>query len=68
MFLLDGSVAGTWKLQRCGREKNTAVVEISPFEALSDADAAALGTEAQALLAFAAPEAADWHIRIAAVR
>ncbi|MBA3367650.1 MAG: hypothetical protein H0T99_03065 [Geodermatophilaceae bacterium] len=43
------------------------VVEISPFEALSGADTAWIRTEAQALLAFAAPEAADRDIRIAAV-
>lgn len=67
MFLLDGFVAGTWKLLRSGPKKNKAVVEISPFEALSDADTAALCKEAQALLAFAAPEAADGNIRIAAV-
>ncbi len=68
MFLLDGFVAGTWKLVRSGPKKITAVVEIRPFEALSDADTAAVRTEAQALLAFAAaPSAADGGIHITAV-
>ena len=65
MFLLDGFVAGTWKLVRSGTRR--AVVEISPFEDLTKADTDAVGAEAQELLAFAAPAAADRDIHITAV-
>ncbi len=65
MFLLDGFVAGTWKLVRSGTRR--AVVEISPFEDLTKADTDAVGAEAEELLAFAAPAAADRDIHITAV-
>jgi DNA glycosylase AlkZ-like len=51
-FLLDGFVAGTWKLE----DRSTLVVE--PFSRLSKADRTALGVEAEGLLRFMAGAAA----------
>lgn len=53
-FLLDGVVAGTWKLIR---GKQAALLEISPFGKVSKRDRAALEAEGMAMLEFAAPGA-----------
>ncbi|WP_117215433.1 winged helix DNA-binding domain-containing protein [Allorhizocola rhizosphaerae] len=58
-FLLDGFVAGTWRLQR---QRDESVLQVSPFGRLSKADRAALQAEGLKLLAFAAPET-DHDIR-----
>jgi hypothetical protein len=52
-ILLDGFVAGTWKI---AREKGAATLAIDPFQPLSKPHRAALADEGARLLAFAAPE------------
>ncbi len=54
-FLVDGFVAGTWRLERA---KDASVLQVAPFGKLSRADRAALRAEGARLLAFAAPETA----------
>ncbi|WP_254773094.1 crosslink repair DNA glycosylase YcaQ family protein [Paenibacillus sp. NFR01] len=54
-ILLDGFVAGTWKLT-CGREG--AVLHIEPFRPLSKQEMDALSEEGLRLLHFADPNAA----------
>ncbi len=53
-FLIDGFVAGFWKI---AREKGAATLIVSPRGKLARADRTALAAEARRLLAFAAPEA-----------
>jgi hypothetical protein len=55
-FLVDGFVAGTWKLEK-GR------LLVRPFVPLAAAHRAALAEEGGRLLAFAAAEAADHDVR-----
>jgi hypothetical protein len=52
-FLVDGRIAGTWKIERKGK---AATVVTEPFKKLTKAVAAALNAEGQALLRFAEPE------------
>jgi hypothetical protein len=54
-LLVDGYVAGTWKLVRRGRKAATLAIE--PFGRLSRADRSEVEEEGQRLLAFAASEA-----------
>jgi hypothetical protein len=61
-FLVDGFVAGTWKLS-LGRD--IAMLVISPFEPLPDSDGTALAEEAAQLLRFAAPDASQHSIEFA---
>jgi hypothetical protein len=56
-FLVDGFVAGTWRLAQT-RNPATATMAISPFGPLRDDDQAAVAEEGARLLAFAAPVAA----------
>jgi hypothetical protein len=62
--LIDGFVAGVWKLQR---EAAAATLTITPFKRLSAADRAALESEAEDCLRVAAPEQARREVRFAAV-
>jgi hypothetical protein len=62
--LIDGFVAGTWKLQR---EAAAATLTITPFKRLSAADRAALESEAEDCLRVAAPEQARREVRFATV-
>ncbi len=57
-LLVDGFFRGTWQI---ARERERAVLQIEPFEPLSDRDA--IGDEGARLLAFAAADAADREIR-----
>lgn len=52
--LLDGFVAGTWRISR---ERRAAAVVIEPFGAISPGDRDAIAREAERLLAFAEPAA-----------
>ncbi|MBO0816355.1 MAG: AlkZ family DNA glycosylase, partial [Actinobacteria bacterium] len=52
--LLDGFVAGAWRISR---ERRAATVVIEPFEVISRRDRDAIAREAERLLAFAAPAA-----------
>ncbi|HET8522874.1 MAG TPA: winged helix DNA-binding domain-containing protein [Thermomicrobiales bacterium] len=61
-ILLDGFVAGTWKITR---ERSAATLRISPFQPLSDEHRAALHAEGEQLLTFAAPDTGVRAIEIA---
>ncbi|EFL12379.1 conserved hypothetical protein [Streptomyces sp. AA4] len=58
-FLVDGQVAGAWKLQQ---DKTSATLEIEPFRPLTAAERAEVETEGSLLLKFAAP-GADQDVR-----
>ncbi len=62
-FLLDGFVAGTWKLTR---ERHTATVVFHPFQRISRQDRDGLEQEATGLLEFAAADATTRQIRFEA--
>jgi len=53
-FLIDGFVAGTWKVER---KRGRATLEISPLDKLSRGDADALAEEGERLLGFMAGDA-----------
>src|SRR4051794_13672905 len=53
-FLVDGRVAGLWKVARSGKR---AVLTLEPFGRLRKAATKELGTEAEALLRFVEPDA-----------
>jgi hypothetical protein len=59
-FLVDGFVGGFWKMARDG---TTAVVRIQPFAPIEADARRALAAEAERLLAFAEPDAADRDVR-----
>lgn len=60
-FLLDGFVAGTWRIER---QKAATVISLQPFTALTPGDRAALEIEAFALLRFHEPDAATHDVRV----
>ena len=62
-FLVDGMVAGLWKLQRKGK---AATLTIEPFEALAEEAVAALQQEGDRLIRFAEPDAARYEVAFAA--
>jgi hypothetical protein len=63
-FLLDGFIAGTWRIDR---RRSGAILTVAPFARLAKNDAAALADEGLRLLEFAAPE--DAHdVRFLAAR
>jgi hypothetical protein len=55
-FLVDGFVAGTWRVER---KRDVATLRLAPFAPLSRDAAEALVTEANALVRFVEPEARD---------
>jgi Winged helix DNA-binding domain len=55
-FLLDGTFEGSWRITV---SKDTAVLTLKPFKALSDQESTELLNEGSALLDFAAAEAAS---------
>ena len=61
-FLLDGFVAGTFRLER---KKKTATLTLAPFGRLLKKDLKALEAEGDALLAFVEPEAATREVVVA---
>jgi hypothetical protein len=61
-FLVDGSVAGTWELDRA---EDRARIELRPFARLGRATRGAVVAEADRVLALLAPEAADRHVAVA---
>ena len=63
-FLWDGMVAGTWELQRT---RAAATLVMTPFRALPAGAAKALTAEAEALLRFAADDAASFAVQITPV-
>jgi winged helix DNA-binding protein len=60
MFLLDGVVAGIWRL---GRDRDRATLSISAFKPLGKRDREALADEGRRLLEFAAPKASKTDVR-----
>lgn len=62
-ILIDGFVAGTWKLQRDAR---CATLSIAPFKRLKAADREALEREAEHCLRVAAPEPTQRELRFLA--
>jgi Winged helix DNA-binding domain len=63
-MLVDGRVAGMWRMER---DRDTAVVVLQPFAPLRPADRAGLEDEAGRLLRFAAADAGDRDVRTEAV-
>jgi Winged helix DNA-binding domain len=64
-LLVDGFVAGTWKLDRKGRAGGVATLVVEPFAELSTRDAAAVAAEGERLLGFAAGDAGARDLRFA---
>jgi hypothetical protein len=62
-ILVDGFVAGTWKLQRDAR---SATLTLTPFKRLKPADRRALEREAELCLSVAAPAQAQRELRFVA--
>jgi hypothetical protein len=62
-FLVDGMVAGLWRIQRKGRQ---AVLTLEPFEPLAARVLAELTAEAERLLRFAEPDAQGFSVTVAA--
>jgi hypothetical protein len=60
-FLIDGVVAGTWKIERT---KSAATLALTPFAKISKAVRAELEDEGDKLLLFVAPEAMSRHLQI----
>jgi hypothetical protein len=58
-FLIDGRVAGSWRLQR---DRETATLVIAPYRSLGEADRTALEEEGVRLLGFAAPAGRTRHV------
>ncbi len=63
-ILVDGFVAGTWKVERT---KADAVLTIQPFARLTDAQKAELVEEGERLITFMEDDAATYAVRLAAV-
>ncbi len=59
-FLVDGWVAGTWRVER---KKQAATLTITPFAALPKSAAVALAEEGDALLRFVEDEATTFEVR-----
>jgi len=59
-FLVDGWVAGTWRVER---KKQAATLAITPFTTLPKSTAAALGEEGDALLRFLEDDADTFEVR-----
>jgi hypothetical protein len=60
-FLVDGFVAGTWKLES---KTKLATLTLNPFGRLAKRDSAAVKGEAEALLAFLEPDAAKRTVAV----
>src|SRR5215213_2078407 len=59
-FLMDGTVAGTWRVER---KKQEATLAITPFDPLAKSTAAALAEEGDALLRFLEDDAVSFDVR-----
>jgi hypothetical protein len=63
-FLVDGFVAGTWKVER---KKKVAILTVEPFAKLSKTAVKALETEGDSLLRFAEEDAETREIRFSSL-
>jgi DNA glycosylase AlkZ-like len=61
-FLVDGRVAGVWKVARSGKR---AVLTLEPFKRLRKAATKELKTEAEALLRFVEEDAGSFDVKVA---
>ncbi len=61
-FLLDGFVAGTWRIEK---DKRAATLLIEPFERLARRDRDGLVAEAERLISFVEEGGGDTSVRIA---
>jgi hypothetical protein len=61
-FLVDGRVAGVWKVARSGKR---AVLTLEPFKRLRKAATKELETEAEALLRFVEEDAGSFAVKVA---
>jgi hypothetical protein len=61
-FLVDGRVAGTWKIERA---RNAATLTLTPFESLARTAQKELTDEGTGLLRFLEPDAARTEVKIA---
>jgi hypothetical protein len=61
-FLVDGFVAGTWKLERA---KDAASLAVEPFGRLSKKDRQALRAEGERLIRFQEPDVSEGMVRFA---
>jgi hypothetical protein len=59
VFLVDGFVAGSWS---AARKRATATLTLAPFERLPAVVRDELAAEAEALLRFAEPDAAEQRV------
>jgi winged helix DNA-binding protein len=59
-FLVDGFVAGTWKVSRI---RKIATLTVSPFAPLSSAAKSELAAEGERLVRFVQPEADQFDLR-----
>lgn len=59
-FLIDGRVAGTWKIER---KRATATLRLAPLVPIAKAARAALQEEGEALLRFVEPDATTFDVR-----
>jgi hypothetical protein len=59
-FLVDGRIAGTWRLER---KKSVATLKLSPFQPLARSARKALELEGSQLARFVEPDAADVVVR-----
>ena len=60
-FLVDGSVAGIWKVERA---KSTATLRLEPFEPLPRAALADVRDEGERLIRFHEPDAVSFAVRV----
>lgn len=60
-ILVDGVVAGTWRIERT---ETRATLRVAPFATLSAADRSSLADEGERLLRFAAPDAGDYAVQV----
>ncbi|MFN8062341.1 MAG: winged helix DNA-binding domain-containing protein [Vicinamibacterales bacterium] len=60
-LLVDGIVAGTWKIER---KKDAATLSVTPFRPLPKAVVRETNEEAEALVRFAEPDATAWRVRV----
>ena len=59
-FLVDGRVAGTWKIER---KRSTATLHLAPFTSIPRAAKAEVESEGEALLRFVHPDAVSLAVR-----
>jgi winged helix DNA-binding protein len=60
-FLVDGMLRGTWWIERDG--KRSATLAVRPFGELSPAERKAVAAEAERMVEFSEPEAAEREVR-----